>query len=80
MGGMVNLTLFALLTAVISLSQFLSLIESRENTVVEFYLANQQMGWQKNIFVLLSHSLLFKFNPNMMTSTAEKPGNVKRVD
>lgn len=33
----VNLTSFSLLTAVISLSQFLSFFESREKTIVEFF-------------------------------------------
>ncbi len=61
MGGMVNLTSFALLAAVISLSQFFSFIENHKNTIVEFFfLLFEQNGNAKNIFVVLSHSLLFK--------------------
>ncbi len=48
MGGTVNLTSFALLTAVISLSQFFYFIESHENTIVEFLFCYlNQMGMQK---------------------------------
>ncbi len=46
MGETVNLTSFSLLTAVISRSQILPLIESRENTIV-FILLFEQMGTQK---------------------------------
>ncbi len=61
MGGTVNLTSFALMTAVISLSQFFSFIESHKNTIIELLFCYlNQMGMQKNIFVVLSHSLLFK--------------------
>ncbi len=44
-----------------SLSMFFYFIENYENTIVEFlfcYLS--KIGLQKNIFVVLSHSLLFK--------------------
>ncbi len=48
MGGTVNLTSFALLAAVISLSQVFSFIESHENTNVEFLFSYlNKMGMQK---------------------------------
>ncbi len=73
MGGMVNLTSFALLTAIISHSPFL-FIESHENTIVEIYFA-------KKIYVCgtLPFTAL-QVNPTMTTSIAEKPRNVKKVN
>ncbi len=81
MGGMVNLTLFSLLTAVISFSIFFTFIESYENTILEFlfcYLSK----WE-SIYIYICGTLPFtalQFNPTMTTSAAEKPGNVKKVN
>ncbi len=61
MGGMVNLTPFSLLTAIISLSQFISfLFKSWKQYRGVFLLLFEQMGMEKNNFVVLSHSLLLK--------------------
>ncbi len=76
---MVNLTSFALLTAVISLSQFVSFIESHENTIVEFYFAIwTKWECKKYICGTLPFTDL-QVNTTMTTSAAEKPGNVKKV-
>ncbi len=79
LGGMVNLTPFSLLTAVISLSQFISFFESHESTIVEFlfcYLSKWEC--KKYICGTLPFTAL-QVNPTMTTSAAEKPGNVKNV-
>ncbi len=80
MGGTVNLTSFSLLTAVISLSQFFfPLIESRENTIVEFFFCYlNKWEYKKYICGTLSFTAL-QVNPTMTTSTAEKTRNVKKV-
>uniref|UniRef100_A0A8C2IR96 Polypeptide N-acetylgalactosaminyltransferase n=1 Tax=Cyprinus carpio TaxID=7962 RepID=A0A8C2IR96_CYPCA len=79
---MVNSTLFSLLTAVISLSLFFFsffFFESRENTIVEFFFCYlSKWECKKYICVTLSFPALEVF-PTMMTSAAEKPGNVKKV-
>ncbi len=69
---MVNLTLFALLTAVISLSLCFFCI-------VEFlfcYLSKWEC--KKYIYGTLPFTAL-QVKPTMMTSAAENPGNVKKV-
>ncbi len=68
-----------LLTAVISLSQCFSFVESRENTIVEFlfcYLSKLER--KKYICGTLPFTALEVY-PTMMTSAAEKPRNVKKV-
>ncbi len=59
MGGMVNLTSLAFLTAVINLSQFLFYWKSRKHYRRVFIFLFEQNGNAKNIFVVLSYSLLF---------------------
>ncbi len=79
MGGMVLLTSFSLLTSYISLSPFFSLIESHENTIVEFFFWYlHKWECKKYICGTLPFTAL-QVNPTMMTSAAEKPGNVKKV-
>ncbi len=78
MGGTVNLTLFSLLTAVISLSQFFSFFESRENTVLELlfcYLSKWEC--KKYVCCTLPFTVL-EVNPPMTTSTAQNPRNVEK--
>ncbi len=79
MGGMVNLASFALLTAVIGLSQFFYFIESHENTIVEVYFAIwTKWECKKYICGTLPFTAL-QVNLTMTTSAAEEPGNVKKV-
>ncbi len=60
MGGTVNLTSFVPPTEVISLSHFLSFYWKSWNIIVEFLFCYLSKWGCKNIFVVLSHSLLFK--------------------
>ncbi len=55
MGGTVNVTLISLLTAVISISNVVPFLK------IVFLLLSEQMGMQKNVCVVLFHSLLSKF-------------------
>ncbi len=60
-------------------SQLFSFIESHENTIGGIVLSYlNKMEIQKNIFVVLSHSLLFESIATMTTSAAEKSRNVKK--
>ncbi len=80
MGGMLHLTLFSLLTAVISLSQFFSFYwKSWKHYRRVFILLFEQMGMQKKNCGTLPPFTALQVNPTMTTSATEKPGNVKKV-
>ncbi len=78
MGGMINLTLFSLLTAVIRLSIIFLLFGSHENTNMEFFFCYLSK-WECKRFICgaLPFTAL-EVNPTM-TFAAKKPGNVKKV-
>ncbi len=72
--------LFALLAAVISLSQFFPFIKSHENTIVEFLFCYLSKWECKKIYIFDTISITsLQINPTMTISAAEKPGNVKKV-
>ncbi len=74
MRGTIHLILFSLLTALSVFLNFFHFIESREDTIMEFFFCylSQWECIKKYICYTLPFTAL-QVNPTMTTSTAEKP-------